>query len=824
MSFDENLGDCPRIKALVAVSSATIAFDKPFSYAVPYALTDKAVPGVRVIVPFGKGNRKRTGLILETAPWETGEGNSLKEIISVADSEPVLNAEMMELIGWLKDNTFCTYYDAVKTMIPSGMNINIREHYSLTGKTVETELSEKERKVLEYMKKSSDTDVLAEEVKVAGNGLVLESLIAKGFIEYRLSGKQNTGDSSVRMLTLTDEYKAEPKKFRLTAKQKKLAEVVSEHNELSVKEACYLAGCGDSVEKRLVLSGAARETEHEVFRTVDMVSGSKRDLDSVVLSEEQKSVFDRVNAQMQSGKPHCFLLHGVTGSGKTSVFEKLIGECIKSGKQAVLLIPEISLTPQTVRRFQELFGETVAVIHSGLSLGQRMDEYKRIKRGLAKIAVGTRSAVFAPFDNIGIIIVDEEGERSYKSDSSPRYSAIDVAKKRCCTHNAVLLLASATPSIESYYYAQKGVYELLEMKKRYSGAVLPQVGIVDMNEERLDGNTSEFSGILADEINTNLKNHEQTILLLNRRGYHTIISCCDCHKPVYCPNCSIPMTYHKVNGTMMCHYCGHSQPPVECCPSCGSTRMMQMGFGTQKVEEQLQNMFPEAKILRMDADTTMSRYSYERNFKDFGNGKYDIMIGTQMIGKGLDFPNVTLVGILSVDKALYAGDFRSYERTFSLAAQVVGRCGRGDKPGRAYLQTFMPDHYVLNLAAAQDYQQFYREEIAVRRALIFPPVCDICVIGISGEKDECAADASQEILGIIRKLLSGGVKFPLRVLGPVKCSYGKINGKYRYRLILKCKNTSDFREFVRKILSETAKIKEFSNINVFADINGDIGI
>lgn len=824
MSFDENLGDCPRIKALVAVSSATIAFDKPFSYAVPYALTDKAVPGVRVIVPFGKGNRKRTGLILETAPWETGEENSLKEIISVADSEPVLNAEMMELIDWLKDNTFCTYYDAVKTMIPSGMNINIREHYSLTGKTVETELSEKERKVLEHMKKSSDTDVLAEEVKVAGNGLVLESLIAKGFIEYRLSGKQNTGDNSVRMLTLTDEYKAEPKKFRLTEKQKKLAEVVSGHDEISVKEACYLAGCGDSVEKRLVLSGAARETEHEVFRTVDMVSGSKRDLDSVVLSEEQKSVFDRVNAQMQSGKPHCFLLHGVTGSGKTSVFEKLIGECIKSGKQAVLLIPEISLTPQTVRRFQELFGETVAVIHSGLSLGQRMDEYKRIKRGLAKIAVGTRSAVFAPFDNIGIIIVDEEGERSYKSDSSPRYSAIDVAKKRCRTHNAVLLLASATPSIESYYYAQKGVYELLEMKKRYSGAVLPQVGIVDMNEERLDGNTSEFSGILADEINTNLKNHEQTILLLNRRGYHTIISCCDCHKPVYCPNCSIPMTYHKVNGTMMCHYCGHSQPPVECCPSCGSTRMMQMGFGTQKVEEQLQNMFPEAKILRMDADTTMSRYSYERNFKDFGNGKYDIMIGTQMIGKGLDFPNVTLVGILSVDKALYAGDFRSYERTFSLAAQVVGRCGRGDKPGRAYLQTFMPDHYVLNLAAAQDYQQFYREEIAVRRALIFPPVCDICVIGISGEKDECAADASQEILGIIRKLLNSGVKFPLRVLGPVKCSYGKINGKYRYRLILKCKNTSDFREFVRKILSETAKIKEFSNINVFADINGDIGI
>lgn len=812
-----------KLKALVAVSAASISFDKAFSYLIPESLAEKAVPGVRVFIPFGKGNRKRVGLILRVEKLEEHE-KKLKPIISAADNFPVLNDEMLDMVDWLRENTFCTYFDAVRTILPSGMNINIRENYTLNQNCIDISLTDKENKVLDFLRENIDTNNAAEEVKAQGNGLILESLILKGILQYELTGKQNVGDSSIKMLELTESYKKSPESFKLTVKQKMLADILTDHDEISVKEACYLCGVGTSVEKKLVEKGAAREYDYEVFRTVNIGMNDSRSINAIVLTDEQQKVFERVSQQMHTSNPHCFLLHGVTGSGKTSVFEKLIGECISLGKQAVLLIPEISLTPQTVRRFRELFGETVAVIHSSLSLGQRMDEYKRIKRGLAKIAVGTRSAVFAPFENIGLIIVDEEGERSYKSDSAPRYNAIDVAKKRCRTHNAVLLLASATPSIESYYYAQKGIYELLEMKKRYSGTVLPHVGIVDMNEERYDGNASEFSNILIDEINENLNNHEQTILLLNRRGYHTIISCCDCHKPVYCPNCSIPMTYHKINNTLMCHYCGHSQPPVESCPECGSTRLKQMGFGTQKLEEQLSKLFPQARILRMDADTTMSKYSYERNFKDFGQGKYDIMIGTQMIGKGLDFPNVTLVGILSVDKALYAGDFRSYERTFSLAAQVVGRCGRGEKSGRAYLQTFMPDHYVLNLAAKQDYEAFYKEEILIRKALLFPPVCDICVLGINSEDDEKAKKASEKILEIIKKLVKNGVNFPLRVLGPVKCSYGKINGKFRYRLILKCKNTYDFRNFIRDILSETGHAKEFNNVNVFADINGDIGI
>ena len=810
-----------KLKALVAVSAASISFDKAFSYLIPESLAEKAVPGVRVLIPFGKGNRKRVGLILRVEKLEEHE-KKLKPIISAADNFPVLNDEMLDMVDWLRENTFCTYFDAVRTILPSGMNINIKENYTLNQNCIDISLTDKENKVLDFLRENIDTNNAAEEVKAQGNGLILESLISKGILQYELTGKQNVGDSSIKMLELTESYKKSPESFKLTVKQKMLADILTDHDEISVKEACYLCGVGTSVEKKLVEKGAAREYDYEVFRTVNIGMNDSRSINAIVLTDEQQKVFERVSQQMHTSNPHCFLLHGVTGSGKTSVFEKLIGECISLGKQAVLLIPEISLTPQTVRRFRELFGETVAVIHSSLSLGQRMDEYKRIKRGLAKIAVGTRSAVFAPFENIGLIIVDEEGERSYKSDSAPRYNAIDEAKKRCRNQNSVLLLA--TPSIESYYYAQKGIYELLEMKKRYSGTVLPHVGIVDMNEERYDGNASEFSNILIDEINENLNNHEQTILLLNRRGYHTIISCCDCHKPVYCPNCSIPMTYHKINNTLMCHYCGHSQPPVESCPECGSTRLKQMGFGTQKLEEQLSKRFPQARILRMDADTTMSKYSYERNFKDFGQGKYDIMIGTQMIGKGLDFPNVTLVGILSVDKALYAGDFRSYERTFSLAAQVVGRCGRGEKSGRAYLQTFMPDHYVLNLAAKQDYEAFYKEEILIRKALLFPPVCDICVLGINSEDDEKAKKASEKILEIIKKLVKNGVNFPLRVLGPVKCSYGKINGKFRFRLILKCKNTYDFRNFIRDILSETGHAKEFNNVNVFADINGDIGI
>lgn len=816
-----------KMKAMVAVSSAAYSFDKPYSYLIPGEMLEMAKPGSRAIVPFGRANRKRIGIILAVEPVFPSD-KGIKPLFSIPDDSPVLSSEMLDLMYWLRDNTFCIYFDAVKTLLPSGMNINIGEEYALAEPLPDMPLSCEESNFLRFLENCRSRDEFRRFISCASGTeekAIVRSLIEKKYIILKVSQKRKAKESYIKMLRLSEEYINAPESFKLTPKQKALAEIISERGSVSTKEACYLAGVTSLVADNLVKSGAAEGFESDNFRMVSIGKPGSRSIEDVKLTDYQQPVYDTVAKQIDEGRPECFLLHGITGSGKTAVFEKLIGHCVNTGKQAMLLIPEISLTPQIVRRFQEIFGETVAVLHSGLTDGQRLDQYRRIKLGLASIAIGTRSAVFAPFDNIGLIIVDEEGERSYKSDSSPRYNAIEVAKKRCRTHSSVLLLASATPSIESYYNAMKGRYKLLEMNKRYSGAVLPEVTIVDMNDERMDGNTTEFSRRLTGEIRENLLKGEQTILLLNRRGYHTIISCCDCNKPLYCPNCSVPMTYHKANDSLMCHYCGHVQSMAEACPVCGGQRLIQMGFGTQKMEEQLSMLFPEARILRMDADTTFSRDSYEKRFKAFADGEYDIMVGTQMIGKGLDFPNVTLVGVLSVDKALYAGDFRSYERTFSLVAQVVGRCGRGSKKGRAFLQTFMPEHYVLSLAAAQDYKKFYNEEIAVRRALIFPPVCDICALGTSGENEDMTMSAAEALVDIIRqRIKKDNISFPLRVLGPVKCSYGKLNGKYRYRIIIKCKNTAGFRAFVGRILEDFGKLRKFSRVSVYADINGDIGI
>ena len=815
------------IKAEIAVSLTAYSFDKPFTYSVPKEFNDSIKIGSRVIVSFGKGNRKRVGIVLSLEKL-IYEDMKLKPIVSVIDSEPLLNDEMMDMLYWLKENTFCTFFDALKTIVPSGMNIRINEKYSLAKDIVDNNLSVEEENILSLLRRTkikSEFDNILEGFNTPDKKKIVNSLVEKGIILKTNEYKRNVQDSFINMIKLSEEYILANKVFKITPKQKTVIKLLEENGSSSVKEACYICNVTKSVINNLIKNGVVEEYEYETFRIPKNENSNTKFIEDIVLNQSQQLVFEEIRAQFKTGKPKCFLLHGVTGSGKTSVFKRLIAETLDKGRQALLLIPEISLTPQIVNQFQEIFGETVAVLHSNLSLGQRTDEYKRIKQGKSNIVIGTRSAIFAPLDNIGIIIMDEEGERSYKSDSSPRYNTVDVAKKRCKAHNAVLLLASATPSIESYYYAQKGVYKLLEMNERYSNAPLPDVTMIDMNEERANGNISEFSELLIHEIRHNLEHGEQSILLLNRRGYHTIISCCKCNKPVYCINCSIPLTYHKANGSLMCHYCGYSCGTVEKCSECGSDKLKQMGFGTQKLEEELYELFSDSRILRMDADTTFSRYAYEKKFKDFADGKYDIMIGTQMISKGLDFPNVTLVGVLSVDKALFSGDFRSYERTFSLITQVVGRGGRGDKPGRAYLQTFMPEHYVLNLASNQNYKSFYNEEICIRRALINPPICDICVLGFSSQIEKNVQNASNKMLEIIKnKVKTEKVEFPLRVLGPVKCAYGKINGKYRYRLIMKCKNTAIFRKFVSEILIETYKHREFSRVITYADINGDIGI
>ena len=751
----------------VALDAAAFGYDQLYSYTVNPEWEDKIAPGMRVAVPFGRGNRRRLAMILEVSREPVEEGITLKPAAALLDPEPVLTGELRMLVDWLHAHTFCTWYDAVRAVLPGGLQLRLEERYLPLEPPVGVKLTEKEANVLRMMqlaKSQRERDTLAQEDGGEEKQKILAALVQKGCLLAVSEGKQLIGDSTKKMVRLSQAYLADENAFRPTPKQAQAVRVLQEHEALSVKECAYFAGVGETVVQNLVKAGIAEFYEAELLR-VPRDAEVTIDPADTVLSEEQQAAYDAVAEQILARKAAAFLLHGVTGSGKTAVFEQLIALTLKQGRGVLLLIPEISLTPQVVQYFQSRFGNRVALIHSGLSLAQRLDTDKLIRRGEVQIVIGTRSAVFAPLPDLGLIILDEEGEHSYKSEQSPRYHAADVAKARAKYHNAALVLASATPSLESRYLAERGVYRLLKMTKRYNQAPLPAVTIVDMNLERANGNGSPFSIALSEALYENLQRGEQSILLLNRRGYHTLLQCTKCYEPVYCPNCSVPMTYHKTNGSLLCHYCGHVQPPVTVCPKCGNDRLRQMGFGTQKLEEELQALLPDAKILRMDADTTMTRTAYETGFRAFANHEYDILCGTQMIGKGLDFPNVTLVGVVSVDKALFAGDYRSYERTFSLVTQVVGRGGRGKTAGRAILQTHMPDHYVLNLAAAQDYDRFYTEELALRRALMFPPVCDLCVIGFSGIREDRVRIASERFVGILAETVKQcALKLPLRVL------------------------------------------------------------
>lgn len=806
--------------AAVAISDTSFGYDKKYKYLIPVDLEDKVFAGVRVIVPFGNGNRKRIALVLRVENAEGYDLSKFKPINSIIDTEPLINREMLEMVFWMRETTLCTYYEAFKTLIPIGLSVQFTDEYRMSDDIKSaTGISEKAKSLLFRLNNSDNISAILQ----GADRSAVSELFKCGVLVDNNSVKRKIKDDTVRMVKLSEEYIDNPILFNITPKQKKVIDILNENISASVKEICYMCGVTSQLINNMSKKGSVELYEYEVVNVPDV--NISESLDSIHLSDEQLEAYNGIKALVDKSEPDAALLFGVTGSGKTSVYIKLIEHTLSMGKTVIMMIPEISLTPQVVSKFQCLFGSEIAVVNSSLSLSQRLNEYKRIKSGQAKVVVGTRSAVFSPLENIGLIIVDEEGEHTYKSEASPRYNAKEIAKKRCVTHNAVLLLASATPSVESYYYALSGRYKLFKLKSRYSNNPLPETEIVDLGSEELYGRSGVFSERLVEEINYNLEHNEQTILLLNRRGYHTYVSCCDCRKTVECPNCSVPLTYHKVNNQLVCHYCGYSSDMIDKCHDCGSTHIKMTGFGTQKIQDEISELFPDARILRMDADTTYSRYAYEKNFNDFKNGEYDIMVGTQMIAKGLDFPNVTLVGVLSVDKSLYAGDFRSYERTFSLITQVIGRCGRAEKQGRALIQTFVPEHYVLNLAAQQDYEEFYEQDISLRKALIYPPFCDTCVVGFSSPLDKCADTASKFFIILIKdKMKQENITFPLRVLGPSKCVYEKINGKFRYRIIIKCKNNIQFRKFISELWAQTFKKREFSNVQTYIDINGDIGV
>lgn len=810
-----------------AIDKCLYPFDLLYDYYVPFSLEDKISVGQTVMVPFGKGNQARVGVVYKTERKQC-DISRLKPVLSLSRNGIKMTEEQLELSRWIKENTFCTYFDAVKTMLPPGLNFSVRAKYSLNSDSLSTcGLSQEEGIFLEELKAAKTEKQLEILLGCLGSDSggnrkkAAQGLLKKGFIVKKEEIKRQTGDRTEQMVRLREDFQQNDRTAKLTPKQKKVIDTLAEYEAASVGELCYICGITSAVIKNLVKYGILEEYQYQLTRAETANAEATGSPDDIILSPEQQKAYDRLEALMTDSGPKCALFHGVTGSGKTSVFIKLIDKTIKLGKTALMLVPEISLTPQTVRNFQGLFGNSVAIIHSALSMGQRADEYKRIKSGDAKIVIGTRSAVFAPLENIGIIVIDEEGEHTYKSDRTPRYNAVSVAKQRCFRHNSLLLLASATPSLSSRYFAQIGRYEYVALNQRYNKGSLPRVYMVDMKAEYECGNRGNFSQALLHEIEINLQKGEQSMILLNRRGYHTHISCIRCGEVMKCPNCDLPLTYHKANETVCCHYCGYTKKIPDICPKCHSRYITQSGTGTQRIEDEIKQYFPKARVLRMDADTTMSRDAFSKRFSEFGSGAYDIMVGTQMIAKGLDFENVTLVGVLGIDKSLYMGDYLGYEQTFSLITQVVGRSGRGGKTGRAYLQTFSPDHYVLQLAAKQDYEEFYRQEIELRQALLFPPFCDICMVGFTSIlQQQCEKGANRFLTLFRERLKQEKEKMPLRVLGPTKLGTGKLGGRYRYKLIIKCKFDKKFRSLLNDVLMAAYRDRELGNVSFYVDVNG----
>ena len=806
--------------AKIAVDKAAFHFDKLFSYIIPDEI-ENAKEGMRVIVPFGAANRKRQGIIIEITT-ETPD-TPLKPIGKLLDEKPILSKELIDLSGYLAETSFITRYDAIKAMLPTGINYDIKFSYIYNSeyKDENTEFSDVEKSIIDMLRKNgkyTDENRIVSELSLDGVA-ELRKLVKLGVLICNEDAKRRVGDKTLIMAKINvSEDEIEEILNRSTEKQRDVIEFLSQNGPASIKEITYYTAVTKSVCDTLEKKGIIEYYSGDVYRSPYKEYGNEANEEKKALSEEQQIAYDGMKIQFDSKQYGVALLFGVTGSGKTQVYLKLIEHALEEGKGVIALIPEISLTPQAVETFRKNFGDRIALLHSALSVGERIDEWKRVEQGEADIVIGARSAVFAPVKNLGLIIMDEEQEMTYKSESSPRYHARDIAKARCRYNDAMLLLSSATPSIESRYYAEKGKYHLYRLTKRYGSAILPEVSIVDMKDERSSGNISILSELLKNEIQYNIEHSEQTLLLINRRGYNTVVKCSECGETAMCPNCSIALTYHKANERLMCHYCGYSESISDICRKCGSKYIRYEGIGTQRLEEELKNMFPESNILRMDSDTTMTKSSYADSFRDFSNGKYDIMLGTQMIAKGLDFPNVTLVGVISADGALFGNDFRSYEHAFSLLTQVIGRCGRADKKGRAIIQTFSPDNRIIEYASEQKYEKFFDEEIANRSVMLYPPYCDMCEIGFSGEKESDVIRSSGIFMNVFKKnALENYPDIPLRAYGPVMSGVVKLSNKYRYKIIIKCRNNNKFRALIKDTLKETENIKEFRDVNVYVD-------
>ena len=808
----------------VAVSAAPYSIDKPYSYLVPESLAAAAVPGVRVMVPFGRGNKESEGLILARVQEPKLPGS--KAIRQILDSEPVLDKAGIDLALWMRGRYFCTVFEAVKTILPAGLWYGLREIWSLA---MEPETARSAAvgipgawQVLDLLEKQggkADIRVLRD-VLDDGAEKPLKAMKKAEILTCETDAKRKIADKSHRMVELAvnteDAYALTEPKRRSAPARYEVVNFLATAGRTPAAEVSYYTGASARTLKAMEKAGLIAFSEEEELRvpSLDDVEPGPE----IVLNEEQQRAFEEILGRVQAAKPSVTLLHGVTGSGKTQVYLRLVQETLALGKTAMVLVPEIVLTPQMMRKFSSYFGSRVAMLHSSLKMTERYDQWKRIRRGEVDVVLGTRSALFAPLKNLGLIIMDEEQEGSYQSENVPRYDARAVAKYLCVREKAALVFGSATPTVETAWAAEQGNYQKALLRRRYNENALPEVLIADLRQEILNGNPGLISTPLRQELEKNLAAGEQSILFLNRRGSSRMLLCGECGYVPQCPRCSTAMTYHSANGRLMCHYCGHSEPAADTCPECGGW-MKHVGAGTQKVEEELRELFPEAGILRMDADTTAG--GHEEILQTFERERVPILLGTQMVAKGLDFENVTLVGVLSADISLYVDNYRAAERTFSLLTQVVGRAGRGGKTGRAVIQTYTPGNDVIRCAARQDYDAFYESEIRMRRLRRYPPFADLFTVTVSGTEEGRVLRAAVSVRETLRQLcrrpeLAAGEP---EVLGPAPAPVVKVNNRFRYRCTLVGKNDKATREMLAWLQKDFAKDSANRGMNLFVDHN-----
>lgn len=810
----------------VAVDAATYAIDKLYSYRVPDELREQVQIGTRVLVPFGFGNKRAEAVVLTFR--EDAGGMKLKPVLEVLDDTPILSAQQLKLAAWMRERLYCTFFDCVHVMLPAGLWFKRNETYTLAPDADLAALRQRDGdagRVLSLFDQPGQTLAVSDiRQRLGGKSVtrVLDALTGEGVLTYHSNTVQKSGDKTEKMLALDMEAgEAMARISRRSPARLDVVSVLADGGWMSQKELVYMTGVTDAALRDMVKKGMLRARQEERLRTPDFSEVPPAPLP--ILSAQQQQAYDGLAALMDEDAPRAALLFGVTGSGKTQVYLKLIAHALEQGKSAIVLVPEIGLTPQVMRQFAAQFGDTVAVLHSALSAGERYDSFKKIKSGRARVVIGTRSAVFAPVEHLGVLILDEEQDGAYKSEQSPRYHARDVAKYRAAHEGALLVLGSATPSVETYYGAKQGKYPVFSLTERFMGTSLPEVQIADLRGQAREGRSGVIGQQLESELIDTLNKGKQAILFLNRRGNSRVIGCALCGWVPACPSCSTSMTYHSASGRAMCHYCGASVKITGTCPVCGGTSLFTETPGTQKVEQELHEKFPSARVLRMDADTMTTKGAHEKLLAQFAKGGADILLGTQMVTKGLDFENVTLVGVLDADQSLYAQDYRARERTFSLITQVVGRAGRRFDTGKAVIQTYSPTHPVILTVARQDYEAFYEREMETRQALQCPPVCDLTVLTAVGEVEQQVLASLLSLKTRLQSLMEGqyaDVKAP--VLGPAAAQMVKVMGRYRYHLTMRAQNTARWRALIAGVMREFLQDSKNRGVTVFADENPDL--